>query len=51
MKLFTYQNPFEIKKQPYWDDIKSSPHLCVSQTLVQVWCPITNVPAFPSYIP
>lgn len=35
MKVYSYANPFNIDKADYWDEIKTSPHLCISQTLVQ----------------
>ena len=35
MKLYTYANPFTITDEPYWNEISSYPHFCVSQTLVQ----------------
>lgn len=35
MKLYTYANPFTITDEPYWNEIGSCPHFCVSQTLVQ----------------
>ena len=35
MKLYTYANPFTITDEPFWNQIGSCPHFCVSQTLVQ----------------
>lgn len=35
MKIYTYENPYEITKASYWKDIEDYAHLCVSQTLVQ----------------
>ena len=32
--IYTYHNPYQIDKEPYWDQIKSCPYFCVSQTLV-----------------
>ena len=34
LKIFTYVNPYELENEEYWDDIRSCPHFCVSQTLV-----------------
>lgn len=35
MKIYTYKSPFEITKMNIWQSIKTYPHLCVSQTLVE----------------
>ncbi|MEN3005451.1 hypothetical protein [Dehalobacterium formicoaceticum] len=35
MKIYTYNNPFNLTREPYWDEIRKVPHFCVSQTLVQ----------------
>lgn len=32
--IYTYSNPYEIHKEPYWASIQNCFHLCVSQTLV-----------------
>ncbi len=32
--VYTYSNPYEIDKEPYWDEIKDCPQFCVSQTMV-----------------
>lgn len=32
--IYTYSNPYEIDKEPYWDYIKNCAHFCVSQTMV-----------------
>ncbi len=34
LKIYTYVNPYELEYEEYWDDIRSCPHFCVSQTLV-----------------
>ena len=31
--IYTYSNPYEISKEPYWTAIKNYPHFCVSQTM------------------
>lgn len=31
--IYTYSNPYEISKEPYWAAIKNCPHFCVSQTM------------------
>ncbi len=36
--IYTYSNPYKINKEPYWDLIKNSFHLCVSQTLASGLC-------------
>ena len=36
--IYTYSNPYEINKEPYWASIKNCFHLCVSQTLVNGLC-------------
>lgn len=36
--IYTYSNPYKINKEPYWEMIKNSFHLCVSQTLVNGLC-------------
>ena len=33
-KIFTYANPYELDKTPFWNDIKALPHFCVARTLV-----------------
>lgn len=35
MKIYTYKSPFELTKMDIWKSVKSCPHLCVSQTLVE----------------
>ncbi|MDO5516198.1 MAG: hypothetical protein Q4F66_01510 [Clostridium sp.] len=35
MKIYTYKSPFEITKMNVWESIRTCPHLCVSQTLVE----------------
>lgn len=35
MKIYTYNDPFKLKEEPYWDEISKYTNLCVSQTLVQ----------------
>lgn len=32
--IYTYQNPYKLNKEAYWDEINSCPYFCVSQTLV-----------------
>lgn len=34
LKIYTYANPYEINKEPYWNEIKDCVHFCVSQTMV-----------------
>ena len=34
LKIYTYSNPYEIKRESYWDEIKNCAHFCVSQTMV-----------------
>lgn len=34
IEIYTYTNPYELKKEPYWEEIKECPYFCVSQTLV-----------------
>ena len=36
--IYTYSNPYEINKEPYFASIKNCFHLCVSQTLVNGLC-------------
>lgn len=31
--IYTYNNPYEIDKEIFWDLIKNCPHFCVSQTM------------------
>lgn len=35
MKIYAYKNPLELDKMSIWKDIKTYPHLCVSQTLTE----------------
>lgn len=32
--IYTYSNPYRISNEPYWDEIKTCPYFCASQTLV-----------------
>lgn len=32
--IYTYSDPYKLDKEPYWDEIKSCPYFCASQTLV-----------------
>lgn len=34
LKIYTYSNPYEIKRESYWNEIKNCAHFCVSQTMV-----------------
>lgn len=34
LKIYTYANPYEINKEPYWNEIKDCVHFCVSQTMI-----------------
>ena len=34
LKIYTYSNPYEIKRESYWSEIKDCAHFCVSQTMV-----------------
>ena len=36
--IYTYSNPYEIQREPYWASIQNCFHLCVSQTLVNGLC-------------
>lgn len=36
--IYTYSNPYEINKEPYFASIQNCFHLCVSQTLVNGLC-------------
>lgn len=32
--IYTYRDPYKLNQELYWDEIKSCPYFCVSQTLV-----------------
>lgn len=32
--IYTYSDPYRISNEPYWDEIKTCPYFCASQTLV-----------------
>lgn len=32
--IYTYRDPYKLNQEPYWDEIRSCPYFCVSQTLV-----------------
>ena len=32
--IYTYRDPYKLDTEPYWDELKSCPYFCVSQTLV-----------------
>lgn len=34
LKIYTYANPYEIRRESYWNEIKDCAHFCVSQTMV-----------------
>ena len=34
IKIYEYSNPYELKREAYWNEIKECPHFCVSQTMV-----------------
>ena len=34
LKIYTYSNPYEIKRESYWNESKDCAHFCVSQTMV-----------------
>lgn len=34
LKIYTYSNPYEIKRESYWNEIKDCAQFCVSQTMV-----------------
>ena len=34
IEIMTYRNPYQLHEEPYWNDIKSCPYFCVSQTTV-----------------
>lgn len=36
--IYTYSNPYEINKEPYFASIQNCFQLCVSQTLVNGLC-------------
>ena len=34
IEIYTYQDPYRLDKEDFWDEINDCPYLCVSQTLV-----------------
>lgn len=32
--IYTYEDPYKLKSEPYWEEIKTCPYFCVSQTMV-----------------
>ncbi|SMC62027.1 hypothetical protein [Papillibacter cinnamivorans] len=34
IEIYTYRDPYKLDAEPYWDEIKSCPYFCASQTLV-----------------
>ncbi len=34
LKIYTYTDPYEIKRESFWNEIKDCAHFCVSQTMV-----------------
>ena len=34
LKIYTYSNPYELKREEFWSVLKECPQLCVSQTMV-----------------
>lgn len=34
IKIYTYSDPYNIDREPYWREIEDCPHFCVSQTMV-----------------
>lgn len=34
LKIYTYSDPYDIKRESYWNEIKDCAHFCVSQTMV-----------------
>ena len=34
IKIYTYSNPYELKREEFWSTLKECPQLCVSQTMV-----------------
>lgn len=34
LKIYTYSNPYDIRRESYWNEIKDCAHFCVSQTMV-----------------
>lgn len=32
--IYTYKDPYKLESEPYWNEIKTCPYFCVSQTLV-----------------
>lgn len=34
LKIYTYSDPYEIRRESYWNEIKDCAHFCVSQTMV-----------------
>ncbi|WP_296954986.1 hypothetical protein [uncultured Dialister sp.] len=38
ISIFTYKDPYQLPKEPYWAFIKDAFHLCVSQTMVNGLC-------------
>ena len=34
LAIYTYKDPYRLESEPYWNEIKTCPYFCVSQTLV-----------------
>lgn len=34
IEIYTYQDPYRLDKEDFWDEINDCPYFCVSQTLV-----------------
>lgn len=34
LKIYTYSDPYEINREPYWNEIRNCAHFCVSRTMV-----------------
>ena len=32
--IYTYSDPYKLKEEPYWDEIRACPYFCAAQTLV-----------------
>ena len=32
--IYTYKDPYQLNREPYWDEIRTCPYFCAAQTLV-----------------
>ena len=46
IKIYTYSNPYDIKRESFWEEINNCAHFCVSQTMVngigEIYPPLKN---------